>query len=407
MLIMDWAVLHLSTHQYFSVFKDESKLDINYIPSHLPHRELQINFLNQLFRFAVERPGKMAQRVLIVGSIGTGKTVLSQHFGLNKEKEARDKEINLRYVHINCRECKGSLFIVLQRTILKFNPSFPRRGYSAEELLHLLMQVLDEQNAYLILTMDELDALIRNEGSDPIYNLTRVQENRLEAPRRLSLICILREQSYLEMLDPSTRSTLQRNIIHLEKYSKSQLQDILHDRVDLAFKNRTVSEQILEFVAELAALEEGDARYAIELLWRAGKYADTLGASEVIPEHVRKASISIYPNIRKDMISSLGLHKKMLLLGITRRFKQSKSAYITMGEAEEAYALVCEEYEEKKRGHTQLWEYLKELSALGIVQTEISGSGQRGKTTLICLPKIPASDLERELINTLYAKGNR
>ncbi len=392
-----------SRRRYFSVFKDESKLDINYIPLHLPHRGSKLSFLNLLFRFVVERPGKMAQRVLITGMVGTGKTVLSQRFGLNKVKEAQDKGINLHYIHINCRECSGSLFLILQRAIVKFYPNFPRRGYSADELLHILIQILDERDAYLILAIDELEALIRGGGSDPIYKLTRVQENRLGAPQRLSLICILREPSHLETLDSSTRSTLQHNIIHLEKYSTPQLRDILYDRVALAFRSGAVSEQNIEFVAESAASDRGDSRYAIELLWRAGKYADTSDSSEILAEHIRKASVSIYPVIRKDQISSLKLHEKLLLLGIARRFKQTKVAYISIGEAEEAYAIVCEEHNKNPRKHTQIWKYVKELSALDILKTEISGIGQRGKTTLISLPKVPASDLEKELKNTLYA----
>jgi len=397
-------MVSLSERRYFSVFKDESKLDINYVPSSLPHREQQLNFLNHFFRFAVESPGRMAQRVLIMGKIGTGKTVLSQRFGINIMREAKEKGINLHYVHINCRECKGSPFQILQRTILEFYPHFPRRGYSAEDILKMLMDVLDEQNAYLILAMDELDALIRSAGSDPIYGLTRVQEGRLGAPQRLSLLCILRQPEYLDMLDPSTRSTLQRNLIQLEEYSANQLKDILSDRIALAFRSGTVSEQTLGFVADSAASEGGDARYAIELLWRAGKYADASESPMILPEHVRKAAVSIYPVVRKDMISSLGLHEKLFLLGVARHLKQTGNAYLSMGDAEEAYGVVCEEHNEKRRGHTQLWKYVKELTALGIIETEISSIGQRGKTTLIGLPKVPAIDLERELSDMLHAK---
>jgi len=390
---------------YFSVFKDEGKLDINYVPSRLLHRGAQLNLLDQFFRFAIESPGKMTQRVLILGKIGTGKTVLSQHFGLNIMKEAEERKVNLSYVHVNCRECKGSLFMILQRTILNFHPHFPRRGYSAEELLQALMQVLDEENVYLILALDELEALIRSEGSDPLYNLTRVQEDRLKAPQRLSLICILREPEYLNDLDPSTRSTLQRNIIHLEEYSKPQLEDILSDRVNLAFRQGTVSAQTTSLVSELAYSEGGNARYAIELLWRAGKYADTSEMPEVSPECVRKAAVSIYPVVRKDVISSLSLHEKLFLLGVARHFKHTGMAYMSMGEAEDAYAIVCEEYGEKRRGHTQLWKYVRELSASGVIETKVSGEGQRGKTTLISLPRVPASDLEQELSRALVQGG--
>jgi cell division control protein 6 len=386
--------------RYLSVFKDESKLDINYVPPRLPHRGSQLDLLNKFFRFIIESPGKMTQRVLIVGNVGTGKTVLAQRFGLSIVREAQERGTNLHYVHINCRECKGSLFMILHRTITKFYPNFPRRGYSEVELLQMLMQVLDERNVYLILVMDELQSLIQSEGSDPIYSLTRIQEDRVKAPQRLSLICILREPECLDKLDASTRSTLQRNIIHMEEYSASQLQDILNDRVALAFRHGAVSTQTIGIISELAA-EEGDARYAIELLWRAGKYADVSESPEVLPEYVRKAAVSVYPVVRKDSISSLSLHEKLFLLGVARRFKQTEAAHLSMGEAEDAYTVVCEEWSQKKRGHTQLWKYVKELSALGIIKIEPSSVGQRGKTTLISLPRVPASDLEQELNKAL------
>ena len=386
--------------RYLSVFKDESKLDINYVPPRLPHRGPQLDLLNKFFRFIIESPGKMTQRVLIVGKVGTGKTVLSQRFGLSIAREAQERGTNLHYVHVNCRECKGSLFMILHRTITKFYPNFPRRGYSEVELLQMLMQVLDERNVYLILVMDELESLIQSEGSDPIYSLTRIQEDRVKAPQRLSLICILREPECLDKLDASTRSTLQRNIIHMEEYSASQLQDILNDRVALAFRHGAVSTQTIGIISELAA-EEGDARYAIELLWRAGKYADVSESPEVLPEYVRKAAVSVYPVVRKDSISSLSLHEKLFLLGVARRFKQTEAAHLSMGEAEDAYTVVCEEWSQKKRGHTQLWKYVKELSALGIIKIEPSSVGQRGKTTLISLPRVPASDLEQELNKAL------
>jgi len=266
------------------------------------------------------------------------------------------------------------------------------------------MQILDEKNAYVILALDELEALIRSEVSDPIYSLTRIQEERVKTAQRLSIIGILREMQDLNLLDPSTRSTLQRNIIHLKEYSKPQLRDILNDRVTWAFKENAVSSQTLDLIAEVAALEGGDARYAIELLWRAGKYADTERSREVSPEHVRKAASSVYPTIRKDTVAELGLHEKLFLLGIARRFKLTDAAYISMGEAEEAYAVVCEEYGEERRKHTQIWKYVKQLSALDIIKTQPSSHGYRGKTTLISLPRIPASELERELNRILQMK---
>jgi len=171
----------------------------------------------------------------------------------------------------------------------------------------------------------------------------------------------------------------------------------------MAFKQGTVSLSVLDLIAELASSEGGDARYAIELLWRAGKYADALQLPIVSPENVREAVASVYPVVRKDEVFSLGFHEKLFLLGVARYFRQTGSAYVSMGEAEEAYAVVCEEYGKKGLRHTQLWRYVRGLAASGIIETKRSGIGTRGKTTIISLPKVPAEDLERELVKFLSA----
>lgn len=383
--------------QYRSVFKDEAKLDITYVPSRLPHRDSELHLLMEFFSFILQFPAKMAQRVIITGDVGTGKTVLSQRFGADVTRETNMLGVNLRYVHVNCREYRGSLFLILHHVVSVFHPNFPNRGYSAEELLRILLQILDEENAYVILALDEFESLIEREGSEAVYKLTRLQEIRQDKPQRLSLICILRNLKVIDKLDPSTRSSLQSNIINLGKYSKSQLIDILDDRTSLAFKPLTVPRDTVILIAELASSESGNARFGIELLWRAGKYADAENLDAVTPECVRKAVSSIIPIMRKDELKSLSFHEKLFLLGIARVFKHSEKACMSLMDAEQAYSIVCEEFNVKPYSHTQLWKYLKTLSVLGILRTEVSAVDSRGRSTLIYLPKISANELEKEL----------
>jgi cell division control protein 6 len=390
---------------YQSVFRDETKLDINYVPYKLPHRDRELRLLNEFFSFALQSPDKMAQRVMITGDVGTGKTVLSQRFGADITREASKRGINLRYVHVNCREYRGSLFLILQHAVSVFHPNFPRRGYSAEELLRILVQMFDEENVYVILTLDEFGSLVEKEGSEAVYKLTRLQETRQNKPQRLSLICVLRNLKEIERLDASTRSTLQTNIVSLEKYSRQQLIDILNDRVSLAFKLSTVTEDTVSLTAELAFSENGNARFGIELLWRAGKYADADELGTVLPECVRKAVSSIVPTMRKTDLASLNFHEELFTLGIARLFKESQKSQVSLAEAEQAYAVVCEEFNVQPHSHTQLWKYLQTLSTAGIIDTEVSTVPPRGRSTLICLPRIPARELERELCALLEKQG--
>ena len=385
----------MTPHQ--SVFKDEAKLDINYVPRRLPHREKEHRLLMEFFNFLLQFPERMTQRVIITGEVGTGKTALAQRFGADITLEANKRKVNFRYVHVNCREYRGKLFLILQRALAVFRPNFPKRGYSAEEALETLMQSLDEEDAYMILALDEFDTLIEREGSEAVYKLTRLQEMRPSKPQRISLISILRDLKLTEKLDASARSTLQRNVISLERYPKDQLVDILNDRVVMAFEPSTVSEDIVSLIAELAFSESGNARFAIELLWRAGKYSDAEDFDTVEPECVRKAVSSIIPTVRRSELASLSFHEKLLLLGAARVFKVSQRAYASLSEIEEGYAVVCEEFGEQPHSHTQLWKYVQLFSALGILKTEVAATGTRGRSTRVSLPSISACELEKEL----------
>jgi cell division control protein 6 len=116
----------------------------------------------------------------------------------------------------------------------------------------------------------------------------------------------------------------------------------------------------------------------------------------VLPEHVRKAAATLFPALRPEEIRQLSRHEQLALLGIARHFKHSTEPHATTGEVELGYQVVCEEYEETPRGHTQFWKYLNRLKGMGAISATLQASN-KGRTQLISLPKIPAEELEREL----------
>ena len=293
--------------------------------------------------------------------------------------------------------------MVLRRVVKIMRPDFPERGYAANELMEMLMQLLAEEDMQLLLTLDEVDSLIDAEGTDALYTLTRVQEGSSEESRRLSLLCITKDINILKKLDKSTISSLQRSLIQLKDYSSPQLSSILLSRAEAAFRKDAIPLDVIDFISELAAQEHGDARYAIDLLWRSGKYADIEMSRQINVNHVRKAVPSVFPTLKEEYINHLNLHELYVLLAISRFFKTKNLPNASTGEIELLYKVVCEEYGEKPRGHTQFWKYLNQMKGFDAVNIKMDSSSQ-GRTQLISLTKIPAEDLEREVLRIIEQK---
>ena len=385
---------------YQSVFTDEAILEIHYVPEKILHREAELKRLRSLFDHIVTAPYEMSQKAVILGSVGSGKTVLANAYGRELREKARRRRVDFHYIHVNCRQRRGSLFMVLSQVETHIKPDFPERGYSANELLDILRQILDEEETQILLVLDEVDALIEKEGSDALYYLTRFHETTPDAPRRLNLLCVSKDAEVFRKLDRSTLSSLQQNIIRLSDYDKYQLADILMYRMERAFRKDAVPLEIIDFISEVAEKESGDARYAISLLHGAGREADNDSSRQVKPEHVRRIAVGIYDVTVPDEIRHLSQHEKLALLSIARFFMSSTSPEATTGEIEESYHLVCEEYGEKPRGHTQFWKYLKKLDDLDFVNMEIHASS-KGRTQHIRLDKIPSEILQGKVMELL------
>ena len=379
-----------------SVFKDQGKLSFDYLPDKMIHREAQTQRLFSLLRPIIEAGA--SSNAFLYGAVGTGKTHTAKRFCLDFKKHAGEKDRAVDWNLVNCRQRMGDDAVLL-RLLQHFDPHFPERGFSIAEKLESLRKHLEKHKLHFIVILDEVDALLKKSGADLIYSFARIAEEATAAKGNISMILISQRPNALDYMDAAALSTFRRtNVVEFPRYDRKELEDIVRTRVSLALHPGTVGEDLIELIADIAS-EFGDARYSIELLEKAGMLADEEHAEEVAAEHIRGAKAHVHPIDVEERLGLLDAPKKLVLLSIAR--KSRKKAYITMGDAENAYAVVCEEYHAKPRAHTQFWKYVKELDALGLVDTKLSGKGEVGKTTLISLPEIPAKVLADNLERSL------
>lgn len=379
-----------------SVFTDASKLLPDYLPEKLPCREEEYRQLVRFFKPLLET--RCPQRVLITGKIGVGKTALARRFGQEIERVARKSGMNLDYIHINCRG-KRTSYSLLLTIVHRYFPRWPSRGVGEGELLSMLTSHLNNHDVFSIIALDEIDYFVQLSGSDVLYSLTRVSEES-GTPGRISLIAISRNRDFLKGLDAPTQGTFLHNVLELNPYTADQLEEILKYRMKEAFKRGRVQEDVIPLIAEIAS-RSGDARFALELLFRAGMIADEEKSKVVLPEHVRAAKASVLPELRKDAMGDLTLHELLVLLALVRRLKTSNRAYVLTGELEKSYHLVCEELKERPRQHSRMLSYLYRLRDLGFVEVQPTTIHPKGQTQKISLEEVPARELEKEVEKVL------
>jgi len=368
-----------------SVIKDLRILDFDYIPEELPHRDEPLKMISQMFKPLLSN---ISQNAMIKGPVGTGKTVMAKKFCNELVTLARKQGKIIEYVHINCRK-RSTDSMALLGILNHFDPRFPDRGFSVQEMLEVLRKQLMKRNAQLIVVLDEVDALLKKNNSNIIYSLTRFSDENSKEKIPISLI-LISQKDVFSMLDSSSISTFKRsNLISLDKYSQVELYDIIKQRINLAFHSGIVDDGCIDLIADIAS-EWGDARFAIELLWKAGIAADHQHVQRVVPEHVRIAKAETYSVVTESKLRNLERHQLLTLQAIAKRLQKDGTAYVNTGEAEKTYTLSCEEYDEKPRTHTMFWNYLKDVESAGFINIKPSGKGHLGTTQLISLPDIPA-----------------
>ncbi len=297
------------------------------------------------------------------------------------------------FVVVNCRQ-RNTEAAVLLRLVNHFDERFPDRGFSTMEMLRALRKHLESRKLHLVVVLDEADVLLRRGAGDLIYQLSRFDEEKIGGKASLSLIMI--SQKYLlDMLDPASLSTFRRaNSIQFDRYTAPELRDIVADRVRLAFHAGTVPEEAVDLIADISA-EFGDARFAIEILEKAGMLAEEEGSEQVTAENVRAAKAFTYSVVTRSKVEELDVQRRLVLLATARAMRDR--AYVTTGDVEKMYHVVAEEYGHRARGHTQFWAYLQAVAGEGLLETKVSGDPSGGRTTYISVPDIPVRVLSEML----------
>jgi len=382
-----------------SVFIDESVLYPEYVPVRIRHRDAQFTQLARIFKPILLKPGSLSVKALLVGPVGTGKTVTAVTFGRAITDSAERKGLRLKYAHINCSRSNNtaSIFRDLKNQL---GLPIPDRGLSAHEMISGILKILEREDLYALVTLDEFDYFIRSSSSEDRYLILRLYDVFKEEVKRMSFLFVARgSPAYIwPKLDSFTGSYLMKNLVTFNPYTAEEIFDILNDRVELAFYPGVVGEEVIDYISNLTGHDtggDGNARKALAILHAAGKLADKEmmegRADRVTLDHVRAVVVQEYPALINllDTLHYLPLHELLVLKAIVMALNVSGMDYVPIGEVEDVYRRLALDLGEQPRGHTKVYMFVNDLRRRGIILTKTSMKGRKGRSTYIGFGAVP------------------
>ncbi len=368
--------------QRSAIFRDKSVLSPHYVPDTLNYRDAEIKKIMTCLAPALQ--GNKPTNSLVYGKTGSGKSISVKKVLGKLSEQGKD---GVKAVYLNCR-VYDSRYKILQKTLSEFEPEIAKSGHSFSLLYEKALNIL-EKGKHLVLVLDEIDVV--KDIDSLVYTLTRANDDLHNGS--ISMVGISNKITFKQKLDARTRSSLCEEEVVFSPYNAPQLQGILTQRLPLAFRESAVDTSALNLAAAIAAGENGDARYALTLLLRAGELAVTNNSKKVTDLEVEKARVAADEDKARELISSLPEHLQLVLyaLAIVSQDVQYKKLVESddgdklyfSGEVYDRYAAMCKKMGKEPRTARWYREYIHELETLGLLVSVHSGKGIRGQATLI------------------------
>ena len=370
-----------------TVFKDKKPLDHRFLPENLPHRNEQIMQIAKYWSEALNNV--TPSDVTLYGKTGTGKTAAAKFAKEQLNEAAKDKNVFVRVEYIRCTDYTTEYQVIAQ-LCQQLGRNVPHRGWTKGEIVNTFRDIF-RQTAFgkkliLIVILDEIDILLEKDGDGILYTLTRTDN--------VSILSISNYVDFKKFIKPRVMSSLRDKEIVFPPYGADQLADILSERAELAFDEGVLEDDVIPLCSAMAAKEEGDARYALDLLRTAGEIAVDEDSDIVRGEYVRQAKDVIEHNKVTDIIRTLPSQQQRVLEAILILTQQNEE--ITSGK-------LYDTYKEVSKGdsvtYRRIFDFINELEMLGIISTNTISRGRgKGRTNII---KLQCDD--KLLENTLYA----
>jgi cell division control protein 6 len=365
-----------------SVFRNKNSLQANYTPEQILHRDEQIRQLANVLAPCLK--GEKPSNIFIYGKTGTGKTLVAKYVSSQLMKISEERALPLKIVYINCKlkKISDTEYRLIAQLAREFGTAIPPTGLPTDEVYNIFYRILEKEKRNVVLILDEIDQLTGKAGNDILYNLTRINAELQNS--QITLVGISNDLMFTDNLDPRVKSSLSEEELVFPPYNALQIQKILKQRSQEAFREESLTQGVIEKCAAFAAREHGDARRALELLRVAGELAERQNAETIQLKHLDEAEEKIEKDRILDIITTQPKQYHATLYSVYH-IAQNKKDQIFTGEVYELYKKLCTRTDLRPLTQRRVSDILAEMDMLGIINAKVISKGRYGRTREISL----------------------
>ena len=369
-----------------TLFKSKEVLQVRYTPDSIPHRDKQIKSIALILASTLR--GERPSNLFIYGKTGTGKTLSVQYVRDELLKKGEELDIEIKFQYLNCKLKKvaDTEYRILAALIKQFGGSVPATGLPTDQVWSKFIELIDNKKQLIVFIFDEIDQAIKKVSDNFLYSLTRLNQELNLA--QISFIGISNDVTFLENIDPRVRSSLGEEEFVFPPYNAIQLQDILNDRCEGAFKEGVVDEGVIAKCAAYAAREHGDARRALDLLRIAGELSEREGEKKISENYIDLANNKMERDKILDIVESEPKQFQLVLYSILQLTKQAKKGGLNKfytGDVYNNYQTICNQIKVDVLTQRRISDILAEIDMLGLINARVISKGRHGRTREIKL----------------------
>lgn len=362
-----------------SVFADKGALDPLAEPAEIIAREDQEQHLARILNGIHE--GYLPTTVSIYGPPGTGKTITTRR--VCEAFAARTDDVAVEYV--NLKECR-TIFSAANEILFEVTGEKAGAYVGLDGVFTAIWEALADYPEWTILILDEIDQIRQDSNYDPnefFYRLLR-GEGKQKRDIALSAWTISNELVTVDLrVDSRVQSVMSDEQVFFGHYDAADLRAILRPRLEQAFRDGALPEDVFMAGIETAARQWGDVRKTLTLFRRAGETANERGLAAVSQDCI---AANVDQSEREAIIDRLVHLPETHLLVLTTAVSWTRpdgSVVQPVTTVRIQERLRHEDGPDLQLSDRAIRDRVTDLATMGLVETWIDSRGDQGRVKYI------------------------